>query len=132
MATLETAYAAVMINSLVSLLDAGKLQFWTAVGGTGTKLAECTFGSVGTTGSPAFTVATTGVATATTITDEDAALDTGTAAYCMLTLSNGTTNVLDLTVASSGSPDITISNTSIATSDIVSVTSLILTLPEGP
>ena len=80
---------------------------------------------------PAFGAAATGVITlAGTPTDTSASA--GTTARCgFYTAVTGGTLIFTLGVASSGSPDMTISNTTLSNGDQVEISSLTITVPAG-
>lgn len=97
----------------------GKIRIYTAA--FGTLLAELDFGD------PAFGAAATGVATANTITDEASAPASGTAAVCRL-VDSGDNTMWEGTVSTSGA-DINLNTTTITTADVVSITSMTVTMP---
>jgi len=116
-------------NGVVDLVDAGDtagtLKIYTAGGsGGGTLLctvayADPAFGSAGSVG--------TGVATAFTMVD-GTCVASGTAAAAEIYPSTGTAVITGLTVGTSGS-DINLTNTTIATGDIVGISSFTVTMP---
>lgn len=126
---LSTAARNAACNAIVDLLDVGSAnaQGTLRIGTTsmGTTLAELNLSN------PAFGNASTGVATASAISDETAAPATGTAAeYLMLDRDLGTVWSGDVT-ATSGGGDIELDSTAITTNAIVSITSFTVTVPAG-
>lgn len=121
MATLETNARNAACNAIVDLIDAGT--------GPGTLVFE-TSGDVEvstlTFSDPAFGGASLGTATAGSIASDTSATG-GTIAQGSFYDSNGT-KVLEATAALSGA-DINLSSISISAGDIVSVTSLTVTMP---
>lgn len=120
MATLSTAGRNAACNAVVDLIDVsspGKLVFRTS---GNTEVATLTFSAT------AFGSASTGVATANSITSDTSATG-GTTTKA--TLEDGAASiVITATVGTSGS-DINLSSTSIGASDTVSVSSLTVTMP---
>lgn len=112
-----------MCDGLVDAIDAGAgaglIEIFTAA--FGTKLATLTFTD------PAFGAASAGVATASAITDDSSADDTGTAAVLRVTSSTPTT-VFEGTVGTSGA-DLNLNTVSITSGDTVSITSMTVTMP---
>lgn len=121
MATLEAATRNAAANAVVDLIDAGAtagtLVFETA---TDAAVATLTFSD------PAFGNATGGVATASAITSDTNATG-GTAAQASFYDSNAV-KVLEATVSTTGA-DINISSLSIGAGDMVSISSLTVTMP---
>lgn len=87
-------------------------------------LAELRFGS------PAFGAAVSGVCTAEAITPEDAALASGTATWFRLLQADGTTRVVDGSIATSGA-DLNLSSTLIQVGAEVSISAYTLTSPRS-
>lgn len=112
-----------MCDALVDAIDAGAgtshLRIYTSA--FGTLLAELDFAN------PAFGAASSGTATANTITDETSAPATGTAAVIRVIDRNGTT-VFEGTAGTSGT-DLVLNTTSITTGDRVTVSSATITMP---
>jgi hypothetical protein len=115
-----------------TLLNSGYLRIYdgaqpanadTAISGQ-VLLAELRFSST------AFGAPANGVLTAAAITDEDAALASGNAAWFRALSSNGTTVVADGSVGTSGS-DLNLNSVAFAAGAKVSITSLTLTLPKN-
>ena len=80
---------------------------------------------------PAFNAGSTGVITLQG-TPTDTSASAGTTARCgFYTAATGGTLIFTLGVASSGSPDMTISNTTLANGDQVEISSLTITCPAG-
>jgi hypothetical protein len=79
---------------------------------------------------PAESGITDGVITFSALTSEDSALDTNTATWYRLFQSDGTTAIMDGDVSTSGA-DLNLNNTSIATSQTVSVTAFTVTEGNG-
>lgn len=121
--TLPTATRNAACNAVVDLIDAGsaagKLKIYTA--------SEATLLCTNTFGDPAFGNAATGVATANAITN-GTAVATGTAAVGKITDSNDTDIITGLVVAA-GSGDISLNSTSITTDDVISISSMSITMP---
>lgn len=120
---ISSAARSAMCDALVDLVDGGsgqgKIKIYT--GSFAAQLAELLFTD------PAFGAASNGVATADTISDEDSALDTGTAAVCRITNSDDTV-IWEGTVGTSGA-DINLNTTSITTGDRISISSFTVTMP---
>jgi hypothetical protein len=120
--------AALDAVGITALLAGGQIQIYTgaqpAVQGalTGTKLSTLTFGS------PALGAASGGVATANAITQDSSAANTGTAGYFALTKSDGTTVVATGSVGTSGA-NMNLATLSINAGDVVTCSSLTLTIP---
>jgi hypothetical protein len=112
-----------MCDALVDAIDAGAgaglIEIWTAA--FGTKLGTLTFTD------PAFGAASSGVATASAITDDSSADATGTAAVLRVTSSTPTT-VFEGTVGTSGA-DLNLNTVSITSGDVISITSMTVTMP---
>lgn len=127
----EAANAA--MNALGALCNSGLLRIYEgtqpADGDTGigasTLLAELTMGAT------AFGSAADGVITANAITVDSDANATGTAQWFRIWKSNGTDEVVDGTVGTSGA-DLNLNSTAIQQHAEVEVTSLTLTLPQAP
>ena len=127
----EAANAA--MDALGALCNSGKLRIYEgtqpADGDTGigasTLLAELTMNAT------AFGAASNGVITANAITADSAANATGTAQWFRIWKSNGTDEVVDGTVGTSGC-DLNMNSTAIQENAAVSVTSLTLTMPQAP
>ena len=129
---LTNLLANTMADAACTLLNGGFLDIYdgaqpananTAVT-TQVKLARLTFGS------PAFGAAVNGVATANAITDDSAADATGTAAWFRARKSDGTTDVIDGTVGTSGC-DLILVSVGIVAGLPVSVSTLTFTQPKG-
>jgi hypothetical protein len=90
---------------------------------TGTLLAVLTFSN------PAFGAASSGVATASTITSDTNADNTGTATWARIKQGGGTT-VFDIDVGTSGA-SLNLNTTSIVAAGTVSITSFTVTQPAG-
>lgn len=125
---LANATATTAANAVTTLLNTGFLRIYdgtqpatadTAIVAQ-TLLAELTFNA---TAAPS---ASNGVATFNAIGSEAAALANGTASWARLFASNGTTVVADCTVGTSGC-DINLNTTTIATNDVVAVSSFTYT-----
>ena len=119
-----------------SILDAidddigttGYARFYTS--GLSTLLASCPLNN------PAFAAASSGsmALDATPAVEDTSPAAAGTAArLCFYTNNTASAGawLLQLGVAASGSPDITMSNTTIATTDTVQISSLTITCPAG-
>jgi len=121
MPTLTAAARNAACDAIVDLIDAGAaagyLEFQTA---GGAEVATLTFSD------PAFGDAAAGVATADTITSDTSATG-GTVTQAKIYDSNDT-EVLSMTVATSGS-DIDITSTTIAATEQVAMSSLTITVP---
>jgi hypothetical protein len=119
-------------DAVVDLLDSGYLRIYNGTQPsdaddaitTQTLLAELRFGA------PAFGSASAGVATANAITADSSANATGTAAWFRALKSDGTSTVFDGSVGVTGC-ELNIDNTSIATGQQVTVTSMTVTMPES-
>lgn len=131
---LSNAGANAALNALTALLNSGFLDIYngtqpatadTAVT-TQTKLSTVTFGVT------AFGAAVAGVATANAIGKDNSIAATGTATWARLTKSDHTTVVCDLSVSASVGSDIVVSSASFTLAGTFLLTSLTLTLPEGP
>jgi hypothetical protein len=118
------------LDALTALLPNGYLRIYsgaqpatpeTAV--SGTLLAELRFGAT------PFAAATGGTATANAITSDASADATGTAGYFRALKSDGTTAVYDGSVGTSAS-DLNLATTSIVAAATVSISSLVITLPQ--
>jgi len=120
--TLSTNARNAACNGVVDLIDAGsaagKLKIFTAAAA---QLCENEFDD------PAFGDATTGVATAGTIVN-GTATDTGTAAVATITDSDDTDVITGLVVGA-GSGDVSLNSVSITTADVISITSMTVTMP---
>lgn len=119
------------LDALLALLDGGKLRIYdgtqpatadTAIGAQ-VLLAELTFGS------PAFAASAAGVAEAEAITEESAAIATGTATWYRAVTSGGAA-IFDGSVGTS-SADLILNAVAIQQNAIVAVTSLTVTLPKA-
>lgn len=121
MPTLETAARNAACNAIVDLIDdgtgAGTLQFETS---GDVEVATLTFSD------PAFGNASSGTATASTITDDTNATG-GTVAQASA-YDSASNKVMEFTVSTSGA-DINLSSLSIGAGDTVSVSSLTVTVP---
>lgn len=121
MPTLETAARNAACNAIVDLIDAGAgagtLEFETS---GDVEVATLTFSD------PAFGNAATGVATASSITDDSSATG-GTVAQASFYDSDDN-KVLEATVSTSGA-DINLSSLTVGSGDTVSVSSLTVTVP---
>jgi len=122
------ARSARMDTITTSVGTSGKLRIYSgtrpanvAAAITGTLLAELT-----TNASAFAAAASTGVLTASAITGDTSADNTGTATHFRLFQSNGTTAVMDGDVGTSGS-DLNLTTTSIVATQPVSVTSFVVT-----
>lgn len=118
------------LDALAPLLNAGVLRLYdgaqpatpnTAVGAQ-VLLAELTFGN------PAFGAAAAGVITANAITADSVANATGTAAWCRLLKSNGTSAIMDGSVGTVGC-NVNLDSVLIQAGAQVSITALTITLP---
>lgn len=111
-------------DAFALLLNNGYIRIYTGAApatpqaaATGTLLAELRFAAT------AFGANNgTGLVTANTIAAVTAS-NSGTAGYCRILKSDGTTCVADLTVGTSGSVDLTLNSLSIASGASVSITS---------
>jgi hypothetical protein len=123
--TISTAARNAMCDALVDLIDggagAGTIQIRTASGGGGTLLATLTFSD------PAFGAASSGVATASAITDDSSADATGTAGYCVI-LDSDSNSIFEGTVGTSGA-DINFNTVAFTSGDTVSISSMTITMP---
>jgi hypothetical protein len=126
----STASINTQCDALAALLDDGYLRIYsgtrpananTALSGN-TLLAELRFSD------PAFGAASSGVATADTITDDSSANATGTATFARLFASDGTTVVMDVDATTSAGADrIVLDTVAIAAGATVSASSLTIT-----
>lgn len=105
------------VNARTALVNSGSVKIYTS---GDVLLVSCALAST------AFGSASTGVATAATISD-GTAVATGTASYATLCNSGGT-EIIRLTVGTSGS-DLNLTSTSISTGDTIRITSGTLTQP---
>lgn len=128
--TLSNAAVLAQGTAFLALFALGKLRIYTGAQpatsdtaiGAQVLLAELTFGS------PAATVANTGVITFGAVTS-NAAVATGTAAWFRALQSDGTTALMDGTVDVAGnSPNLALSTTAIVATATVSVTSFTHTI----
>lgn len=132
---LATGSRQAMCDALVDRIDAGAgagtIQVRSGTrpttandAATGTLLATLTFSD------PAFGAAnTSGVATASAITQDSSADATGTASWARVLDSNAAT-VMDITVGTSGA-ELNLDSVSIVAGGTVSVTSFTVTMPDG-
>lgn len=132
---LSTAAQQAACNAVVDLLDAGAGAGYIQIrsgprpttandAATGTLLATLTYSD------PAFGSANgSGVATASAITGDSSADNTGTASWARLFDSTGAT-VADLSVGTSGA-EINLDSVSIVAGGTVSITSMTVTMPAG-
>jgi hypothetical protein len=119
MATLATAGRNAACNAVVDLLDGGTIYFQTAATN---EVATCTFGT------PAFGDATTGVATANTISDDSDAV--GGVVGSVLVRTSGAATIFTCTATvSGGGGDFIMTSLTVGAGDTVSVTSLTVTQP---
>jgi hypothetical protein len=121
--TLPTATRNAACNAVVDLMDSGttlgKLKIYTT--GLGVLLVTNLFSN------PAFGGASTGVATAAAIAN-GTAVATNTAAEAKMT--NGAdTDIITGLVVGAGSGDINLNSVSITSGDVVSITSMTVTMP---
>ena len=129
---LGKAAANVAADALCALLNGGVLRLYTGIQpvtadtalADNTLLAELVFGS------PAFDVATEGVATAHAITKDGDAAATGTATWFRAVQSDGITTVFDGSVGVSGS-DVNMPTTSIVQHAEIVVTAMTFTTHKG-
>ena len=133
--TLATATAQAMCNAAVDLIDGGPAAGYIQIrsgsrpasandAATGTLLATLTFSD------PAFGSAnSSGVATASAITQDSSADNTGTATWARVFDSTGAT-IFDISVGTSGA-DLNLDSTSIIAGGTVSVTSMTVTQPSS-
>lgn len=121
--TIPTASRNAACDAVVDLSDAGTgaahLKIYTT--GLATLLADLTMSD------PAFGAAATGVATASAISDDTSADNTGTAAEFKIEDSDAN-EILRGSVGTSGQ-DINLNTVSITAGDTVSITSLTVTMP---
>lgn len=125
---ISTAARNAMCDALVDQVDGGSsngvVQIYTSA--FGTLLATCAFSAT------AFGAASSGVATAASISDDTSADATGTAAVCRISTTNdGSTPVATVwegTVGTSGA-DINFNTVSFTSGDTVSITSMTVTMP---
>lgn len=117
MATLATAYRNQLCDSLVDSLDGGNVFFQT---GASAEVAECVFGT------PAFGAASSGVATANSITP-DTNTNAGTIASALIRTSADAT-VLTCTVSTT-SGDFVLSSLTLGAGETLSISSLTITMP---
>ena len=132
---LANASIQAMGDALVDLIDggagAGTIQIRSGTrpvdgdaAATGTLLATLTFSD------PAFGGTTTGgVATASTITSDSSADDTGTATWARV-LDSNSNPIMDLSVGTSAT-EVILDSVSIVTGGTVSITSMTVTQPDG-
>lgn len=124
MNNISTAARNAMCDALVDLLDSGTFHIYSS--GFTTELAILTFSATAFGGAGAVNA---GEAVANSITDEDSALATDTAAVCRIKTS-GAATVFEGTVGTSGA-DLNLNTTSIQAGDVVSITSMTVTMPGG-
>lgn len=119
-----------MLDQLGTAVDSGFLRIYdgsqpadadTALSGQ-TLLAELTFGA------DAFPAASGGVLTANAITSDASANATGTAAWCRILKTDGTTVLFDGTVGVGASFNLNVNTTSFVVGAVVAVSSLTYTL----
>ena len=122
---IQTALRDTLCNAFVDAIDggagAGTIALRTASGGGGTLLATLTFTD------PAFGASSSGVATASAITDDTSADAAGTATFLLVATSTPAT-MFEGTVATSGA-DINFNTNVFAAGDTISVTSMTITMP---
>lgn len=118
---LTTVSRNAMCNAFVDLLNSGTIVFETS---GDAEVATCTFAST------AFGAASSGVATAETITDDTSATG-GTVDHAVL-VGAATTEFAELTCSvTGGGGDIQLTSTTIGAGDTVSITSLTMTMPSS-
>lgn len=130
----QLAYATcnAQANALGTLLNSGYIRIYSGTQPANANtaisnqvlLAELRFNAT------AFQAANNGVITANAITSEDAALATGTATWCRLLKSDGTTVVMDGSVGTSAA-NLVLVTASITIGDPVVVTSFTHTVPRA-
>lgn len=108
-----------MVDSIDDGAGAGTLKFETS---GDVEVATCTFSD------PAFGAAASGVATASSITDDSSATG-GTVAQASFYDSNSTKKLECSATATGGGGDIELSSLSVGAGDTVSVSSLTVTMP---
>lgn len=120
-------------DAIAALVDGGYLRIYgdlqpvsgdTPTSGQ-TLLAELRFGT------PAFSAAVNGVATAEPLTGEDAALASGVATWFRVLQADSTTRVFDGSVGAGGLFDLVLSSASIQLGAEVSVSSFTVTAPQS-
>ena len=131
---LSTAARNAACNALVDLIDAGAgagtIQIRTGsqpagpdTGATGTLLGTLTFSD------PAFGNASSGVATADTITSDTSADATGTAGYFRILDSNSNAIFDGSITATGGGGDLTLNSVSIIASGTIAISAMTVTVP---
>ena len=128
------------MTAMVALFNSGKLEIYSGTQPTdaNTALGAQVLLSTMTMGSTAFgTPAASGsaptkvvTATANSITSDTSAAATGTASWFRAFKSDGTTKIMDGSVAASGSYDMILNTTSIVAGATVSCTSFVITQAE--
>lgn len=121
-----------MLDAIKAHFDSGKIRIYsgtrptdadTALSGN-TLLAELTFGAT------AFPSSSAGVLTANAITSDSSADATGTASFCRVFKSDGTTALCDLSVGTSAT-EVVLNTVSIVAAAVVSCSSFTITNPVG-
>lgn len=120
MNTLSDALRNAMCDALVDRLDAGTINFYDST--ETTLLATCTFGN------PAFNDASSGEATANSISDDTSADNSGTVAVAVIKNSSGSTEFKG-TCGNSSSYDFNFDSTTISSGNTVTVSSMTITVP---
>lgn len=133
MVSISTAAQSVGCDAVVDLVDAGtppgllKIYAGTVPATVNASLGSATLLGTLTMSNPAFGSASSGVATAGTITADSSADATGTATFARICNAAGTA-VFQLTVGTSGA-EVNLNSTAITSGGSISVSSLTLTLP---